>query len=498
MSKRYIKCVCFILVIGMMASSCQKNGFLDSNNDPNRVTDATITPELIFPQAAHIAASRQWASGNPFLEDWVGYFAGTGDFVRREPEASYKLDYNFGDGFFRTSYHNLFDLHQVEVKGVASGDTAIAAASMILSAKIFQELVDLFGDIPYSQAFQTDKYANPAYDKAKDIYDSLQKKLDKAILYMHLTPKKIFKPTDIVNHGNTTKWIKLANTMKLRLLIRQSEIPGFNPVPEIAKILAEGDVLMEGENVTVNPGYVNDKGKQSPFYAAYGYDVTGNKNATNESANDYIINILSSNKDPRISRFFLPVPNAGFVGNVYGDEQSNLNLSSSSSYFGPALVGTASQDQWVYPAYESLFLRAEAVARGWISGNASTEYARAVTESFVYLGVPNAQTEANNYMTNNASADFSNAGSTPLSQARFIAYQKYIANTGIDPLESYSDIRRLNMLTDNSYITIDPARAANSLPLRLLYPQSEYTSNASQVQKEGTINPYTTKLFWEP
>ncbi len=58
---------------------------------------------------------------------------------------------------------------------------------MILSAKVFQELVDEFGDIPYSQAFQSNIYPHPAYDKAQDIYNSLLLSLDTAITYMQQT-----------------------------------------------------------------------------------------------------------------------------------------------------------------------------------------------------------------------------------------------------------------------------------------------------------------------
>ena len=70
--------------------------------------------------------------------------------------------------------------------------------------------------------------------------------------------------------------------------------------------------------------------------------------------------------------------------------------------------------------------------------------------------------------------------------------------TMIDPIEAWSDIRRLNMLTDDSYISAFTGKLSNTLPLRLLYPQSEYTTNASNVLAEGTIDQFTSKLFWEP
>ncbi len=166
----------------------------------------------------------------------MGYLAPNGGFVPQQDIISYKTDFTFGDALFQNHYAVLFDLHQAEVKSLASGDTALAGASMILSADLFQQLVDLFGDIPYSQAFQTNKYSTPAYDKAQTIYSSLQLKLDTAINYMQLTPASAFSRADIINHGDVTKWIHFANTLKLRLLIRQSQVSGFDPSAEITKI----------------------------------------------------------------------------------------------------------------------------------------------------------------------------------------------------------------------------------------------------------------------
>ena len=494
-------------------TSCKKN-ILDVNNDPNRVTDANVTGELIFPQAANAVGQRAASGDFLFLNHWIGYAAQNGTFAPQQNELTYNIDFSFGNTLFQNHYNVLFDLHQAEVKGYASGDTILSGASIILSAKLFQELVDLYGNIPYSQAFQVNKYTLPAYDKAQDIYTSLQKRLDTAIIYMGLNTPKAFVPADIVNKGNKRKWIKFANTLKLRLLIRQSEISGFNPSAEITKIQNTGGILMAGESISVNPGYVNDVNKQNPFYANFGWDPGGVVATPSNNANAYIVKILNTSSDPRLNRFFYPVGFTGtsFTGAVFGAPLSTVPTGTNLSYFGPGLVGNinasnfgdgsgAKQNQFIYPSYESMFLYAEAVARKWIAGDPNIAYKAAVTESFVWLGVINADSAETltNYINKNpTTANFNNAGTTVLSQARFIAYQKYIANTIIDPLESYSDLRRLNFLIDNSYISVAPGKLSNTLPVRLLYPQSEYTTNSENVLKEGKINALTSKLFWQP
>jgi hypothetical protein len=505
--------------IGIVLSSCQK-GYLDVNTDPNRVTDVNVTPELIFPAAAEaVGASMNGARASEagakttiqFAFSWVGYQAANGDFARDPTETSYNLDFSFNNTLWIRRYDMLFDLHQTEVKAIQQGDTVLAGCAIVLAAKEWQEVVDLWGDIPYSKAFQVVTNPTPAYDKAQDIYNNLELRLDTAILYLsQAASKKFTAAVDIVNQADQTKWIKFANTLKLRLLIRQSEVPGFSPAAEIAKIFGGSSpgVLGSGESVSENPGYLNDVNKQNPFFANYGFTTTGVVATTSQQANAYMVNILQSTLDPRIGFFYTPKGGA-FVGDVYGDEPGNIPSGANSSYFGPGIVMSSAQDQWVMPAFESMFLKAEAAARGWIAINADTAYMQAVQESFEWLytnaglSKDSADNDFATYMDNNAGADFTaNAGSTPLSKAQFIAFQKYIAMCCIDPLEAYADQRRLNFLPSAvggvSYISANPSKVSNSIPERLLYPQSEYTTNAANVNKEGTINQFTSKLFWEP
>ncbi|MEO6837460.1 MAG: SusD/RagB family nutrient-binding outer membrane lipoprotein [Ginsengibacter sp.] len=506
-NKRIIFNVAFILILWGF-SSCKKT-FLDVNTDPNRVTDANITAELIFPQAAN-AVGAIVPNNFSFLDQWVGYWAPNGGFVPQQNLISYNIDFSFADGLFKNYYNALFDLHQTEIKGIAKGDTDLAAASIVLSAKLYQELVDLYGDVPYSQAFQDDKYTSPIYDKAQDIYNSLQNQLDTAINYFNNTsPTSSFAKADIINHGNVQMWIKFANTLKLRLLIRQSNVSS-SPSAEIAKIQSNGGVLGAGESISVNPGYSNDVNKQNPFYANEGWTPTGTQTDLALDANIYIVNILANTGDPRIARLFFPAgfdATKGFVGNVFGDPIGTLALANVSSYFGPALNGALnssdvgmgfSNDQFIYPSYESMFLYAEAVARGWIADDANTALKAAITESFVWLGVPNAATAASAYITANSKIATIIPDSSLTVKVNTIAYQKYIANTGVDPLESFLDINRLHFLKDNSYISTLSGKASSFLPFRLLYAQSEYTTNAANTPKEVASDVFSKKLFWQP
>ncbi|MEO8404290.1 MAG: SusD/RagB family nutrient-binding outer membrane lipoprotein [Chitinophagaceae bacterium] len=494
----------------VVTSSCKKT-FLDVNDDPNRVTDQNVTPELIFTGAEVATGARQATGSLTFAQNWVGYLSGVGDYAIVQEETSYNIDFGFGDVLWQGHYGVLFDLYTAKQKAMAKQDTVLAGACMALSGKLWQELVDMYGDIPYSEAFQNEKTRTPKYDDDKAVYDGVLKSLDTAVAYLQKTKRSTFAGVDVIAKGDVTLWIKFANTIRLRMLIRQSETPGFNPTTELASIKASGGPLGAGESFSVNPGYVNDVNKQNPFYAQYGYTSAASPADANPPVrgNNYIINTLKTNQDPRLTRFFALV-GGSVVGTNYGAASGNP-VSTAASKFGPGLLGenagTANatgptQAQWIMTSVESMFLSAEAKARGWDIGipyaTAEAAYDSAVSESFQWLKVPNARDTASDYRANIASANWANAGGSVTSQAKFIAYQKYIALTGIDALESWSDIRRLNMMPNSGYISVNPARLSNSLPVRLLYPQSEYTTNGPNVTAEGTINQFTTKIFWQP
>jgi hypothetical protein len=217
-------------------------------------------------------------------------------------------------------------------------------------------------------------------------------------------------------------------------------------------------------------------------------------------ANAYIINVLKSTSDARLGLFFKPAASPAsasnpYVGTVYGsDPDVNFNGDRTSN-IGSGLAKSFDQDQWIITSVESLFLQAEAVARGWLPGDAKTAFEAAVRESFIWLGVPSAATAATTYMTNNAIANWANAGATPDSRAKFVVAQKYIALTGINSLEAWNDYRRLGIPT-NVPLSVNPGRGSRTIPVRLIYPAAEYAVNSANVQAQGNIDSQT-KIFWD-
>jgi len=494
------------LLTVVLFTGCNK--YLDVNTDPNRATDANMTADLIFPNAAvEVAAlqanaywsatSSNFASNNLIhLNRWMGYWGWPGDYAVDQEETTYNINYSSSDGIWSRYYNTLFDLHQVQVKATASGDSVLAASSIVLSAKLWQELVDLFGDIPYSQSFQSDTYQNPIYDKGTDVYTALQGNLDKAIVLLGGTAKNSFSTTDIVFGGNITKWKKFANTLKLRILLRQAETTYKSTVPtaELAKIAANGGILGSGESVSANPGFSNSTGKQSPFYAAYGKTATGTDASSTARANNFFVTLLNNNNDPRLSYFFRLV-GTKVVGTTYGLPAGNPKGSDCSN-IGAGLAKDATQDAWILPSFESMFFHAEAVTRGWMTDQTALQSdTLAIKESFAWLGCP--ASAGISYLSKTVKDLWAATGTDVTKQVNFILNQKYISLCAVDALEAWSDYRKMKQATipatagDYTLLSVNPARGSNTIPSRMLYPQSEYTANPN--------TPATaTKIFWIP
>src|SRR5436190_20783811 len=165
------------IALASFFAACNKD-YLNVNSDPNRTTDDNITPELIFTQAATNVSMRQIGASPgsegstidlQYAQDWVGYMSNTGDFALPQIESSYNIDFAFGDNSWQRDYGTLFDLNQVKTKALANDNKVLAGAAMILSAKLFQEVVDTYGNVPYSHAFYMQVYKHPVYDRAQDI-----------------------------------------------------------------------------------------------------------------------------------------------------------------------------------------------------------------------------------------------------------------------------------------------------------------------------------------
>jgi hypothetical protein len=141
--------------------------------------------------------------------------------------------------------------------------------------------------------------------------------------------------------------------------------------------------------------------------------------------------------------------------------------------------------------WESLFLQAEAIERGILTGDSKDLYQQAVTESIIYFGGSAAEAAA--YVASESPlTDYDIA----TNKVKLILTQKWCSLTGLSAMPVWTDYRRSGF-PDFLHWSASSAKKNLTPPVRLLYPQSEININNENVLAQGTINLFTSKIFWQ-
>lgn len=486
-----ISIIAFSLVL--LLGSCKKD-FLDINQDPNRPTENNITPDLATAAQLNISAFRN-ASTYDMFQRYMGYWSASGSFSRSTVEMSYNITNGTLAGLFENVYYTVGQYRSIGAKAAATDWKFYQGISKIMEAHEMAILVDMYGDVPYTKAFDLTGNIRPAYDKGEDIYKALLPLIDAGLTLIKASTGNDanIATQDIIFKGNKTNWAKFANSLKLRLITHTSKSSTFNIPAEIAKIVAEGSgFLGNGVGASAQPGYTVDK--PNPYYNAHLFLSNGNEADNYNRANNFSLNLFTSLNDPRSARVYRPAKTGGgFKGTDYGADPITTNGSDNTSGpgFGPAPL--PSSPMWLMTSVESMFLVAEATARGWLAGDAKVAFENAVRESFTFLGLTTGQ--ADTYLTNTDAKVAWPAAGTLDDKIAVIMWQKYFGLNGIQANETFNDWRRLGVVQPP--LSIAPERGNNVIPRRLLYPTSEYSYNADNIKGLGTVTPYTPKVFWD-
>ena len=488
-----------ILIIAALFStgvitSCKKD-FLSLEVNPN--TPSVTTPQFALAGALKVAADIPNQNYNVF-GNWVGMVAPSGNFVPSPQIQQYQFT---TDNFqvFTPLYANATNFDNLEKISSDPANAKFAAIAKIMKAYDFQQLVDLYNNVPYTQAFNASQYLFPKYDKGDAIYADLVVQLTAAKALIDANAGATDPGVnDIVYHGDMAKWKKFANTLLLRLAIRQSK-PGLVGGTAKAALptgtLKDNFITLDSESGIANPGYTGAgfEGQQSPFWNNFGFDLTGNPKGSSASvrANAFAVELLRSYNDPRLQREYAPTATGGvYRGVTFGDPNAPANANTSA--FGPGLLKAANMGAVLLSTSEALFLQSEAVTRGWLTGDAEDLYNKGVQSSFIALGLTAAQ--ATTYL-GQAQQNISWAASTDKLQA--IITQKYFALNGYSFFEAWNEFKRTGFPVGVPR-SIDSKAIGTGIPNRIFYPTTEYQQNADAVGAEGTIDPFTSKIFWQP
>ncbi len=476
-----------IIILLLSIFSCQDK--LDElSTDPNAPTEAT--PDLLLPQiirdAMNALVLEGWNIGSLVIQHTA----------KSQNVAADRYAWSERDAIWNAVYDNLRDVQNILALSEASGENNYKGIGLVMRAWLFSLATDCYGDVPYSEAIRAKEGINyPKYDSQEFVYQGILNDLKIANEILGST----YEPVngDVIFNGNVEKWRKLANSLRIRYLMRISNKVDVSA--DLQAIINNSDSLPiftgNADNATfdyrstppdqfpvhnLNPGYFNE------FRASKG-----------------LLELMVEYEDERLNVFYRPTPatedspNPQFAGipNGLPDDEAlayNGGLEFQSRigrpFYEDALTPQGLQiAKGVVMTYSELqFLLAEAAEQGFITGDAATFYRNGIKASFEYYGL-----NPDKYLSSGL-AIYSGSSEDRL---KLIGFQKWIS-LYMQGLEAWFDWRRTR---NPELLPAESNQNNNQIPMRFLYPRIEQSLNARSYQeaiaRQGT-DDLNTRMWY--
>ncbi|HVY76449.1 MAG TPA: SusD/RagB family nutrient-binding outer membrane lipoprotein [Puia sp.] len=517
-----------VLVLGL--ESCTKD-FQSINVDPTKPSAVPLSyllgQSMVF-MASTSAAGINLGYGMMFSQQMATLeIKGTfdGDKYFYEPT----IDQTFFVNAYPNAIKNLVNLIELGKNDATQVNTV--AIARILKAFEFSMLTDFYGDLPYFQAGEAyyEGTFQPAYDSQQSIYMDLLKELDEA--GDQFDASQPYPDADFVYKDGTTtavgdliaKWKVFANSLMLRLAMRLTKVDPANAQQWAVKAIGKG--------------VMTDNSQTFKFISAYTTTTTVNPNSMVMGPSDNasignqmlktarltwaetLIDLMKSRNDPR-----LPIiaarndPSSAIPNLVEGDHsianarglQNGLDATTlktmtgetdASGFSRPRGVVIGSDDPNMLLTHaEVRFLKAEAIARGWVTGSAGDEYRAGQQAAILQMQSYNPDNPASAgdiaaYMAQNPYPD----GSLDDNLAQIENEMYILTATTFNGYEAWANIRRtgLPVLTPVDY---PGGQTGGAFPRRLIYPTSEAGLNPDGYQQAVSRmggDLMTTRVWWD-
>lgn len=504
MKKLKIHTALFLIVL-LTTWSCES--WLDVNENPNAPTEMAF--EELLPtgisSVAYVMGGRYQVLGALWSQHWT-QSPGASQYSGLD---SYDINSStFDDRQFGEMYSvALQNLERVRAESHKEQEYAYYLVATVMQCYTFQVMADLYNQVPFSQALQGDGgIAEPIYEQGEAIYDSLIARIDYA-LSLDYENKELDDPAerDLVFNGDMKKWAAFANTLKLRIYLRQSEKNPTKTASAIQQLyLSEPDFLDVDASLDI---YVNEPGKRNPLYDTEEFSFGGNPNLI---LSNTLYSFLIENGDLlRLDNLFSKPAKGGahkalIQGDYYApDEAAGIN---SNSYSKPVMRADA--PVYLMSKIEANLLQAEAIIRYQVDDYSQ---AKDLYDEAVLLGFTNTVLGYDAAILSEAQAFIAGAYAFPAEGSNLqqfiesIATQKWLMLTGIQNLETFFELNRtgypvkgVESGSSPNYIPGQLSVSVNNVtsgkfPRRLIFPESEYANNTNTPLKKEVWEP----VWWD-
>lgn len=473
--KKYLKYIVAGVALAFTCNSCID--LEEMNIDPNNPT--TTDPALLL----------TGLSFTTFEESSASVCHATKMLILTSGESTYQV-YKWTRGSF-DYYNNLRNVAKMKEEAAKGGQTAYEALALFFEAHYYYMLTMQFGDVPCSEAMQaeTNGLYQPKYDSQETVLATVLAKLEEANTL--LTDNNSIISGDIIYNGDLMKWRRLVNAYRLRVLMSLSnkQTVGSLDVKSTFARISQNEPLMTSEADNGQLVFLDQQDDRYPYFNDSDFGSGRYMDST-------YVAVLATRKDPRLFAFCTQTPAA---------EKAGLPIDDFSSYDGgdPAIAYSlvndkvtlggcskpatryyqhATNEPMILLGYtEQQLILAEAVVRGWISGDDRALYESAVKASFRFYE-KYAPTVAG-YLDEAAVTDYLQGEKVAYSPSltkdqkiERIILQKYIPTflQGSMWMPYYDQLR-------TGYPEFRRAAGVN-LPYRWMYPQNEYNNNAANVE----------------
>lgn len=490
--------------------------FEDINHNPHEPTDKDLEPDyygtgLLFMQMQNyvipVEKNKYQLCENLIGDTFGRYMAPTNDGWKQN-HATFNASLAWLNSAFNNVLPNIYSAW-FKLRALTGGKGEQFAWAQLLRIAAMHRMTDKYGPIPYSEV--TGNSIAVAYDPQDQLYKRLFDDLDDVIgeLTNFVQSNPGLKPMeryDLVYAGDYAKWVKFANSLKLRMAMRIVNVePGYaQQKAEQAVSHPLGVIETQDESAFISL-------KQNPIYVCW------NPYSDTRAAAD-IVSYMKGYNDPRMEKYFTA---STFKGNPWVGLRSGITVPKKDwalAYAAPNFPASDLSLMWMNAA-EVSFLRAEGAWRGWaMGGTPEFFYKQGIERSFEQYGLPGADDYANDstlnpadYADPNKDYSYSIKARTDVTikwaedgrELERIMTQKWIA---IYPLgqEAWSEQRR------TGYPRFFPVVVNNGgdnaltegLARRIPYPPAEQEHNGDNYDAAVGLlhgpDDYATRLWWNP